>query len=119
MNGAWSRCGGTRTEGHRAQPPDDARFGIFLAMPWCEFLDHRLRRRCWCEVRRFNAVTGTHWLKGRVVEKRKDYGQALVELELWGATSGGRQPSGEAPPWCSFPGTSHQKGQSGGTRKGG
>ena len=26
---------------------------------------------------------GGFGLKGRVVEKRKDYGQALVELELW------------------------------------
>ena len=38
----------------------------------------------WGEVRRFNLVGDTHWLMGKVVDKRVDGAYSLVELELWG-----------------------------------
>jgi hypothetical protein len=38
----------------------------------------------WGEVRRFNLNGDTTWLKGLVSGKRKEGGEALVELELWG-----------------------------------
>jgi hypothetical protein len=41
-------------------------------------------REYWAEVRRFNLNGDTHWLKGRVTEKRRDDGGPVVELELWG-----------------------------------
>jgi len=41
-------------------------------------------QKFWGEVRRFNLNGDTHWLKGLVSGKRKEEGQALVDLELWG-----------------------------------
>ena len=41
-------------------------------------------REYWAEVRRFNLNGDTHWLKGRVTEKRRDGDGPVVELELWG-----------------------------------
>ena len=41
-------------------------------------------KKFWGEVRRFNLVGDTHWLKGKVTAKRVENGQHLVEVELWG-----------------------------------
>lgn len=36
------------------------------------------------QVRRFNLVNDTTWLKGKVINKSVEKGQHLVEIELWG-----------------------------------
>ena len=41
-------------------------------------------RTFWGEVRRFNLVGDTHWLKGKVIDKKVEGDEHLVELELWG-----------------------------------
>ena len=46
--------------------------------------DHGFIRSFWGEVRRFNLIGDTHWLQGKVVDKRIDDGQPVVEVELWG-----------------------------------
>jgi acyl dehydratase len=40
-------------------------------------------KKFWGEVRRFNLVGDTHWLKGKVKDKRRDGDEALAELDLW------------------------------------
>ena len=46
--------------------------------------DHGFIRNFWGEVRRFNLIGDTHWLQGKVIDKRIDDGQRVVEVELWG-----------------------------------
>jgi len=48
-------------------------------------------KKFWGEVRRFNLVGDTHWLKGRVKEKRHDGGETLAELDLWGHDQRGEE----------------------------
>ncbi|TAK30833.1 MAG: acyl dehydratase [Chloroflexota bacterium] len=40
--------------------------------------------RMYGEVRRFNVVGDTHWIKGKVVGKRVQDGEYVVDLEIWG-----------------------------------
>jgi acyl dehydratase len=46
--------------------------------------DDGLIKEFWGEVRRHNLNGDTHWLKGTVSGKRREAGQPLVDLELWG-----------------------------------
>ena len=46
--------------------------------------DQGFIRKLWGEVRRFNLVGDTHWLRGKVTSKVLDGDDGLVEVELWG-----------------------------------
>ena len=48
-------------------------------------------RKFWGEVRRFNLVGDTHWLKGKVTDKRMEQGKPVVEVELWGHDQRGEE----------------------------
>ncbi|MBM3942481.1 MAG: acyl dehydratase [SAR202 cluster bacterium] len=41
-------------------------------------------KKMYVELRRFNVVGDTTWCTGRVVGKREDQGEKLVDLEIWG-----------------------------------
>ena len=41
-------------------------------------------RKMYVELRRFNVVGDTTWCKGKVVAKREEDGEKLVDLEIWG-----------------------------------
>ncbi|MEE2881090.1 MAG: acyl dehydratase, partial [Chloroflexota bacterium] len=48
-------------------------------------------KKMYVELRRFNVVGDTTWCKGKVVGKRVEDGEKLVDLEIWGENQRGEQ----------------------------
>ncbi|MDE3074055.1 MAG: MaoC family dehydratase N-terminal domain-containing protein [Chloroflexota bacterium] len=51
--------------------------------------DDGFLKRCRAELRRFNVVGDTQWLKGKVVKKYLENGEHLVEIDCWGENQRG------------------------------
>ena len=75
--------------------------------------DDGFLKRLYGELRRFNYVGDTTWLRGRVSGKRVEQGEHLVDLELWAenqvqeVTATGKAavvlPSRQGPTWDPLP----------------
>ena len=48
-------------------------------------------KKMYVELRRFNVVGDTTWCKGKVIAKRQEDGENLVDLEIWGENQRGEQ----------------------------